>query len=116
MERVINLCREIIENPLLPVGRIKSRKANKWLLYVRGNTFYDVVCKCYAKRYNDIYSNPYLISKNELFKTIRRAYKVRLETFTVTKSNYRPERVYCYEELQKILSNKNKPSIILYSN
>lgn len=106
MERVINLCREIIENPLLPVGKVKSRITNNWILYIRGSTFYDIICKCYAKRYNDRYSNPYLANKYVLFKTIRQAYKTRLEIFTARTYEHTYEKVYSYKFLQELLSEE----------
>lgn len=112
MERVITVCRELVNAPdlYLILGKVRSRKANKYVAYVSGSIFYTAVCNRYDKKYGVDQKEPYLKSKPKLFRAIREAYQTSLKSFTVNKGRYGIERVYCFEDLKRILS-KDPPFI-----
>ena len=112
MERIITVCRELVNAPdlYLILGKVRSRKANKYVVYVSGSIFYTAVCNRYDEKYGVDQKEPYLKSKAWLFKAIRKAYQTSLKSFSVNKGRYGVERVYRFEDLKRILS-KDPPFI-----
>lgn len=108
MDRVLSICREVINSERLILGKIKSRKTNKWIPYVSGDVFYSVVCKMYDEKYGVDQKEPYLENRYELFKVIRKAYKTHIKTFSANKGRYGTLRVYYFEDLKRILNQEPK--------
>lgn len=108
MERLIRVCREVINSDGLILGKVKSRKMNKWIPYVSGDVFYSVVCRMYDEKYGVDQKEPYLENRYELFKVIRRAYKTHIKTFSAHKGRYNTVKVYCFEDLKRILNQEPK--------